>query len=47
MLANVFNVRPGGIKMPFNDNDFMELARCWTAFADPLGRVLQMTFVNV
>lgn len=47
LIADFFAVRPGGLKIPFKEGDFNDLDRTYMAYADALGNVIRLTFVNV
>jgi hypothetical protein len=46
LRADLYAVRPGGLKLPFKENEAANYERTWKAFADGSGRVMDLTFVN-
>lgn len=46
LAVTFYAVRPAGIKIPLKEGDFADFDRSWMVLADPLGRVMSMTFIN-
>jgi hypothetical protein len=46
LIAHFNAVRPGSIKLPLKEGEYANFERTFKAFADPLGNVGTITFVN-
>ena len=46
LRADLYAVRPGGLKMPFKENEASNYERTWKAFADGSGKVMDLSFIN-
>jgi hypothetical protein len=46
LIAEFFAVRPASMSLPMKENDYANMDRKFSAFADPTGNVAKLTFVN-